>query len=153
MRFASVSKEPSSNMSSKWIPLTLHLTGNNPWYKKLLGRKNACNNLQTSKKAERCWVGMPHPSWTEVSFLVWTTTKTTSGSYSGSRRFRKMHFENILPRASWDRDSRYPMVVPWDQKNFLKKFLSQSYLGICRQVWGLVWVKSDFWPKKGYSRL
>ena len=56
----------------------------------------------------------PHPSWTEVSFLVWTMTKTTCGSYSRSRRFRKMHFENILPRASWDRDPRYPMGVPWD---------------------------------------
>ena len=81
-----------------------------------------------------CTEATPHPSWTEVSFLVLTMTKTTCGSYSRSRRLRKMHLENILPRASWDRDPRYPMGVPWDQNFFLKKILSKSYLGICRQV-------------------
>ena len=47
--------------------------------------------------------------------------------------------------------------TPWGSHGtkifFLKKILSKSYLGICRQVWGLLWVKSDFCPKNGYLRL
>ena len=36
---------------------------------------------------------------------------------------------------------------------FLKRILLKIFLGICRQVWGLLWVKSYFWPKNGYLRL
>ena len=90
----------------------------------------------------------PRPSWTEFSFLVWTMTKTTSGSYSRSRRLRKMHLENILLRASWDRDPRYPMEGPMGPIFFLKNFLSKSYLGICRQVWGVILVKKWFLAQK-----
>ena len=38
----------------------------------------------------------PHPSWTEVSFLVCPMVKTTMGTWYGSRAFNKMHLENIL---------------------------------------------------------
>ena len=34
-------------------------------------------------------ISYAHPSWTEVSFLVWTMTKTTCGTYSRSRRLKK----------------------------------------------------------------
>ena len=64
-----------------------------------------------------------------------------------------MHLENILPRGSRDSDPRYPKGIPWDPIFFLKNFLSKSYQGIRRQVWELLWLKSDFWPKNGYLGL
>ena len=79
-----------------------------------------------------------------LSFLEATIAFEGMGRPRGFRRFRKTHLENILPRGSRDRDPRYPKGVPWDQKFFWKNFLLKSYLGICRQVWGLLWVKSDF---------
>ena len=79
-----------------------------------------------------------------LSFLEATIAFEGMGRPSRFRRFRKTHLENILPRGSRDRDPRYPKGVPWDQNFFLKNFLLKSYLGICRQVWGLLWVKSDF---------
>ena len=85
-----------------------------------------------------------------LSFLEASIAFEGIGRPRGFRRFRKTHLENILPRGSRDRDPRYPKGVPWDQKIFLKKFFSKSYLGICRQVWGLLLVKSYFWPKNGY---
>ena len=77
-----------------------------------------------------------------LSFLEATIAFEGMGRPRGFRRFRKTHLENILPRGSRDRDPRYPKGVPWDQNFFLKNFLLKSYLGICRQVWGLLWVKS-----------
>ena len=79
----------------------------------------------------------------------------TRRDFSGTQNTptAKTRLENILPRGSRDRDPRYPKGVPWDQNFFLKKFLLKSYLGICRQVWGLLWVKSDFWPNNGYLQL
>ena len=81
----------------------------------------------------------PHPSWMEVSFLVWPMAETTWGTSFRLRRFRKMHLENILPRGSRDRDPRYPKGVPWDphflEKFFLKKLLQYvvrfgGYMGV-----------------------
>ena len=88
-----------------------------------------------------------------LSFLEASIAFEGMGRPRGFRRFRKTHLENILPRGYRDRDPRYPKGVPWDQKFFLKNFLSKSYLGICRPVLGLLWEKSDFWPKNGYLGL
>ena len=44
-----------------------------------------------------------HPSPTVVRFLVWTVALTPMGTYFRSRRFRKMHLENILPSPFWAR--------------------------------------------------
>ena len=98
-------------------------------------------------------VSLSQPLGKFLSFLEASIAFEGMGRPRGFRRFRKTHLENILPRGSRDRDPRYPKGVPWDQNFFLKNFLSKSYLGICRQVWGLLWVKSDFWPKNGYLRL
>ena len=46
-----------------------------------------------------------HPSPTVVRFLVWTVALTPMGTYFRSRRFRKMHLENILPSPFWARSS------------------------------------------------
>ena len=89
-------------------------------------------------------LGSPQPLGKYLSFLEASIAFEGMGRPRGFRRFRKTHLENILPRGSRDRDPRYPKGVPWDQNFFLKNFLSKSYLGICRQVWGLLWVKSDF---------
>ena len=90
------------------------------------------------------------PLGKNLSFLEDPRTFEGRGRARWLRRFRKAHLENILPRGSWDRDPRYPEEGPMGPNFFLKNFLSKSYLGICRQVWGLLWVKSDFWPKNGY---
>ena len=44
-----------------------------------------------------------HLSPTVVRFLVWTVALTPMGTYFRSRRFRKMHLENILPSPFWAR--------------------------------------------------
>ena len=82
--------------------------------------------------------GTSQPLVKILSFFEATTAFEGMGRPRGFRRLRKTHLENILPRGSGDRDPRYPKGVPWDQKFFLKNFLSKSYLGICRQVWGLL---------------
>ena len=58
--------------------------------------------------------------------------------WGGFRRFRKTHLENIIPRESRDRDTWYPKGVQWDQIFLLNVFFSESYLGVCMQVWGLL---------------
>ena len=50
------------------------------------------------------------------------------GKPRGFRRFRKTHLENILPRGSQDRDSRYPKGVPWDQKFYFENFSLKKLL-------------------------
>ena len=73
-----------------------------------------------------------------LSFLEDPRTFEGRGRTRGLRRFRKAHLENILPRGSRDRDPKYPKGDPWDQNFLLKIFFSESYLGVCMQVWGLL---------------
>ena len=73
-----------------------------------------------------------------LSFLEATIAIEGMGRPRGFWRFRKTHLENILPRGSRDRDPRYPKGIPWDQNFLLKFFFSESYLGVCMQVWGLL---------------
>ena len=102
------------------------------------------NNLDYHQNNASTWLSIlslllfPQPLGNFLSFLEASIAFEGMGRPRGFRRLRKTHLENILPRGSRDRDPRYPKGVPWDQNFFLKNFLLKSYLGICRQVWGLL---------------